>query len=161
MVDNLEHVFSGLRSGQYQVTSPTSKRYDCIAWAAGDAANWWWPVSDSRVYWPPGVIREETLAAFEAAFGALGYVVCDGDELESGFEKVAVFADADQFPTHAARQLADGRWTSKLGEREDIDHRLRDLEGDLYGRVVRFLKRPCRTDAGPAVAKDTGSENEV
>ncbi|MGH7151714.1 MAG: DUF7689 domain-containing protein, partial [Planctomycetota bacterium] len=42
---------------------------------------------------------------------------------------------------HLARQIEDGRWTSKLGEREDIVHALRGVEGGSYGRVARILMR--------------------
>ena len=45
-------------------------------------------------------------------------------------------------PTHAARQMPSGRWTSKLGFREDIEHDLHAVSGDLYGTVVLLLKRP-------------------
>jgi hypothetical protein len=54
----------------------------------------------------------------------------------------ALFALADGFPTHAAWQLGSGRWTSKLGELEDIEHALRDLEGTEYGAVALVMKRP-------------------
>ncbi len=143
MVINLEDLFPRLHAGDYQFTSPPSQRYNCIAWAAGDTSKWWWPAADVRFYWPPTAPRVETLEAFEAAFAALGYSTCESEDLESGFEKIALFADPLQLPTHAARQLVSGRWTSKLGELEDIEHRLHDLEGTVYGTVVRCLKRPC------------------
>ena len=54
---------------------------------------------------------------------------CDGQDLETDFDKIAVFANDQGIPTHAARQLPSGRWSSKLGELEDIEHDLRDLEG--------------------------------
>jgi len=79
--------------------------------------------------------------AFAAVFVALGYTRCSGDALESGFEKVALFAD-EEVPTHAARQLPNGRWTSKLGFQEDIEHDLHALSGDVYGQVRLLLKRP-------------------
>jgi len=45
--------------------------------------------------------------------------------------------------THAARQLPDGKWTSKLGQLEDITHGTTDvIEGGDYGEVVQFMKRP-------------------
>jgi hypothetical protein len=47
-------------------------------------------------------------------------------------------------PTHAARQLPNGRWSSKLGKLEDIEHALDDICGSAYGSVVPVLKR--RTD---------------
>jgi hypothetical protein len=95
-----------------------------------------------RTYWPADVPRERTVAAFRQLFATFGYDECVGDGLEPGFEKVALFANALGKPTHAARQRPDGRWTSKLGESEDIEHRLRDLEGDVYGVVVPVIRRP-------------------
>jgi hypothetical protein len=145
MVERIECLFPGLQNSGFQITSQASKDYNCIAWAAGDDKQWWWPDSDpdnDAVYWPSGVVREETLAAFVAAYATLGYVLCDKDEVEPGHEKIAVFAYLDSFPTHAARQLPTGRWTSKLGSREDIEHALHDLAGERYGVVVQILKRP-------------------
>ena len=40
----LEAMFPGLAQGNY--ASGRSRRYNCIAWAAGDSANWWWPGSN-------------------------------------------------------------------------------------------------------------------
>jgi hypothetical protein len=56
-----------------------------------------------------------------------------------------LYADDQAAPKHAARQLASGRWTSKIGVLEDIEHDLRDLEGDEYGKVVVVIKRPVTT----------------
>lgn len=44
--------------------------------------------------------------------------------------------------THAAKQLADGRWGSKIGQLEDIVHTtVEALSGSDYGEVVQFMKR--------------------
>jgi hypothetical protein len=147
MVNPLEHVFPGLAHGDYRITSPADADYNCIAWAVGETGKWWWPGPDvEREYGPPDIPREATLAAFQAALGVLGYVVCDGDHSEPGFEKIALFADAQGKPTHAARQLANGRWSSKLGKREDLEHALHDLTGTVYGSVALLLKRPMGTN---------------
>jgi hypothetical protein len=42
---------------------------------------------------------------------------------------------------HAARQLPSGRWISKLGPSEGIEHRLHDLTGMVYGALVLGMKR--------------------
>ena len=105
---------------------------------------WWWPaeVIGGSVYWPPDVPREVTLEAFVSAYAALGYVDCGEDGgFEEGFEKVALYAK-DGIPCHAARQIDACYWTSKLGRGEDISHRLEHLEGEHYGKVVQYLKRP-------------------
>jgi hypothetical protein len=144
MVARLEYLFPGLRRSAYRVTSPADRDYNCIAWAVGHAGAWWWPVpvDDPDTHWPPGVDRVLSVTAFVQALATVGFAVCEGEDPEPDFEKVALFADADGLPTHAARQLPDGRWTSKLGRSEDIEHDLHALAGDIYGSVVLILKRP-------------------
>ncbi len=145
MVNELEERLPGLRGTDYRLTSPRDQLYNCIAWAAGDTRRWWWPAplpGDEGYYWPPGTSAEETVAAFVAAFASLGYGPCAGEAAEPGWERVALYATTDGVPTHAARQLPDGRWTSKLGRWEDLEHGLHDLEGEAYGVVVQILKRP-------------------
>jgi len=85
--------------------------------------------------------RVESVDSFREAFATLGYVVCNSEQLEDGYEKVAIFALAG-LPKHAARQLVGGRWVSKLGSSEDIEHALHDLAGDVYGEVVVVMRRP-------------------
>jgi hypothetical protein len=148
MVTPFEVLFPALQPLSYQVTSPTDTAYNCIAWAAGDTQTWWWPDPDGLAYWPAGASRTETVAAFVTALGSLGYSPCAGGQLEPGFEKVALFADAQGRPRHAARQLPDGRWTSKMGELEDIAHGLHDLAGSVYGAVIQVLKRPAAAAQG-------------
>jgi hypothetical protein len=44
--------------------------------------------------------------------------------------------------THAARQLSNGCWTSKLGKLNDIQHGTPEsIEGTEYGIVYCFMKR--------------------
>ena len=44
--------------------------------------------------------------------------------------------------THAARQTADGKWSSKLGKAKDIEHDSPDdVAGSIYGEVVQILER--------------------
>lgn len=137
---SLEDVFPGLRGQPYQITSPKDHRYNCIAFVAGDDHNWWWPDAAGEDTWPPGVARVEAVGAFRDAFATLGYTVCDDGQLEPGYEKVALFALAG-VPKHVARQLPSGRWVSKLGPSEDIEHALHELTGTVYGSVVLVMKR--------------------
>jgi hypothetical protein len=64
---NLEDVFPGLRGQPYQIASPRDHRYNCIAFAAGDEGNWWWPDAAEEDTWPSGVARAETVEAFRDA----------------------------------------------------------------------------------------------
>src|SRR6266849_9819404 len=122
---DLEKLFPGLVGKSCQIKSQKDHHYNCIAWAVGDNHNWWWPDSAQQDTWPANVPRLETVPAFQNAFAGLGYTVCDMEELETGFEKIAIFALAGA-PKHAARQLPSGSWTSKIGFLEDIEHELHD-----------------------------------
>jgi hypothetical protein len=137
--DQLKHMFPGLRRGGYLITSPEDARYNCIAWGAGDQGKWWEP--HPQYFWPEGSPVEYTVAAYASVYSCRGYEECDSHTVEQGYEKVAVFANKEGVPTHAARQLATGYWTVKLGKFVDIEHALEDLEGETYGRVTLVLRR--------------------
>lgn len=138
---SLEILFPRLASEGFAETSSATAKYNCIAWAAGRTDDWWWPDPLGNYPWPVGVPRTVTIEAFSQAFETLGYVRCEHGNLEPGFEKVALYA-LNGLPTHAARQLPDGKWTSKLGKEIDISHTLVGLEGPIYGQVAGYLKRP-------------------
>lgn len=80
----------------------------------------------------------------------LGYEVCDLNDvgLDVDFEKVAIYAIESEV-RHMARQLSDGKWTSKLGSQindPDICHdNLEMLEGGRYGRVACIMRRRRKT----------------
>jgi hypothetical protein len=122
-------------------TGPADWRYNCIAWAAGRTDAWWWPDVDGDGFWPEGAPREETVAAFVAAFATLGFTPCENSDHEPGWEKVALYAVNDT-PTHAARQLPDGKWTSKLGRGPLVTHNTpHGVEGPVYGIACAYLRR--------------------
>lgn len=143
--DDLEKDFPNLKRTQYTITSPVDPGYNCIAWAAGDIERFWWPDEHPMAYWPPGLPRRVEIDAFVAAFASLGYEACGGGQTERGYEKIALYADDKGVPKHAARQLASGRWTSKLGRLEDVNHQLYGLEGADYGGVVQYMRRRLGT----------------
>ena len=122
--------------------------YNCIAWAAGRTGEWWWPCGIGGYTWPVAEgthiepPNKETLDNFIAAFRSIGYLSSDNGNWEDGFEKVALYVNNQGIPTHAARSLPDGNWTSKLGEAEDIRHPTPEsIGGRVYGKPVAFLKR--------------------
>lgn len=134
--------FPYLDATNHKVTSPHTHEYNCIAWAAEENDRWWWPAPEGVTYWPPGVPRATTQEAFIGAFATLGYTPCASGELELGFDKVVLYVDSNNVPTHMARQLEDGTWTSKLGNSNDINHSTPDVvAGPVYGRAHAFLRR--------------------
>ena len=140
---NLTRDFPNLTSSNSRKTSDATWDYNCIAWAAGDTSQPWWPDAGGDGYWPEGVPREETVDAFIAAYQSIGYTSCANGDCEDGVEKIAIYANANGRPTHAARQLPNGKWTSKLGQLQDIEHEsLTDLADSDYGIAIRFLERP-------------------
>ena len=136
-----ESLFPGLAHAGYQITSDHDSIHNCIAWAAGRTDAWWWPDPDGYDYWPPGIARERTLDAFLQAFATQGYAPCSDGSFETGWEKVAIYV-TDEGPTHMARQLVSGAWSSKLGPDDDIEHTIEGLAGTVYGSVAQFLRRP-------------------
>jgi hypothetical protein len=131
-----------------EVTSKASRQYNCIAWAAGENTDWWWPDPMGVGRWPASAPRVVSVDAFVQAYETLGYKLCYDNSLETGLEKVAIFgktnpADGSVIPTHAALQLKSGEWTSKLGALEDICHKtLEAAEGPLYGKALYYMSRP-------------------
>ena len=148
----VESIFPNLKSEGYQPTSATEPCYNCLAWAAGDTNRYWSPVPGERdpsrtvelyeEYWPPCVPPENTLEAWSKALATAGFTPCATPYPEDGFEKLAIYLDEARVPQHVARQLPNGKWTSKLGDDLDLEHNsLRALEGDCYGSATAFMKR--------------------
>ena len=133
-----------LALSDYRITSPKDVMYNCFAWAAGDTERIWSPLMlGSGVHWPPGIPALASLAGVIDAYRIVGFERCESPELENGFEKIAIFADATNDPRHAARQLPNGRWTSKLGDHVDIEHAaVEAVGGQFYGEPVVFMRKP-------------------
>jgi hypothetical protein len=139
----LEEDCPGLRDCEYKITSPKDPKYNCIAFAAGDTSQWWEDVRVKGYYWPPGAQSADTLQGWMRIFELHGYIETDDRSLEIEYEKIAIYASADG-PEHVARQKASGAWTSKAGRGVDMEHTLESLEGNLYGKVVKVMKRKCQ-----------------
>ena len=128
---------------QYKKKSCPTDQYNCIAWAMGECRRPWWPGSAPEGYWPPDLPPDVTIDNFIAAFRKLEYELCVGVHHEWRFEKVALYADQQGVPTHAARLSWRGVWISKLGQNVDIAHKSHELlDGPLYGTVVHVMRRP-------------------
>jgi hypothetical protein len=153
----LRRLFPKLIEGEYQVTGDRTREYNCIAWAAG-VTDAWWGASEDGV-WPEGIPTDGTITSVIRLYEALGYKTCADASLESGYEKIAIYGDVMGY-THAARQLPSGRWTSKLGGLEDIEHASPDtLVGDEYGYVVQIRRRALPPAQQPQEQSDPSAGN--
>lgn len=160
LVEEFKEDFPDIDISNHKKTSEYDPSYNCIAYAADDDKHWWWPlrkiyhgkekewVDQHRelgkiVYWPEVTEEDVTLESFIEAFGTRGYTTCADGNLEQDFEKIVIYLNEKKEPTHAAKQLEDGKWSSKIGENEDICHTTPDvLNGELYGKPFQYMKRP-------------------
>src|SRR5438034_2166906 len=95
MTERLEHLerrFPSLSSIGYKPKSAQSLDYNCVAYAAGDETRVWQP-SPVGGYWPPEADRGFGIEHLVSAFEQEGFMLCDGDALEPGFERVALYAN--------------------------------------------------------------------
>jgi hypothetical protein len=133
----------------FKVTSNATPNYNCIAWACKYDERWIQPPYlgkpnlDCVVWWPPEVEEGLEPTYLKKLFEYHGYEECETGESEVGFRKVALYykKDTDEW-THAARELSNGFWTSKLGTFNDIQHgNPESIENDDYGKVYCFMKK--------------------
>lgn len=117
---------------QIRITDEQTPKYNCHAFASGLRTK--------------TLFDEEALSIEDAIkhYQSLGYKVSKNCNWEKTI-KIAIFKgkfpDDSKFKgqtgwTHSAIQTSDGFWESKLGQSFRIAHRLQDLEGDFYGKVV-------------------------
>lgn len=122
--------FPNWKNARY--TSPKDPGYNCMAWVFGDKSQLWWP-NVSGHYWPVKAKRKDALAELRRYLKAEGWRQDKSEKIS--FPAIAIYAKNSKLK-HVARMLENGRWTSKLGEIEDIEHDLSDLVCDDYGSVV-------------------------
>lgn len=139
--DRLERAICGLREADYELTSDPDGGYNCIAWAAGDNENTW-DDEDEDSIWPEGAyLRDGSIESLMEAFSSLNFEPCDDGRFENGYEKVVLYRRGKTW-THAAKQLPDGRWSSKCGELDDIAHKHpSDVCCDAYGVLHCYMRR--------------------
>lgn len=128
-------------AGRYQITSPTDDDYNCIAFAAGCDTEWWSHQPGYR--WPAQ--RTPLINALVAVFAGLGYENREPSDnaIEAGYDKVALYVKRGMW-CHAARQLPSGKWRSKLGPDEDIEHDTPEClcgDGNAYGAVHCIMRK--------------------
>jgi hypothetical protein len=140
MLTDLVALFPNLAKEGYTRTSLPTTAYNCVAYAFNDHSSWWEPDPYGLFSWPSSS-RDASIRGWIELAEAHGYVRCKDGILEPGFEKIVIYV-SNHRPTHVARQLEDGKWTSKLGELDDITHTLTGLEDSSYGDALRFLRRP-------------------
>jgi hypothetical protein len=132
-----------LRDSEHTITSAPDDEYNCVAWLERDFKHFWAP----KHYWPhplPRPDNDQDLDCFLTLFEQWGYEHCDDPDYESGWLKIAIFAEDRRF-YHVAKQLRTGAWSSKVGVGHDLRHVSLDALSDSvffnYTRASLFMKR--------------------
>ena len=143
--------FPRLASEEFKIVGPHTKRYNCIAFAAGDT-NSRWDDDDDFGYWPESATRSASIDSLKEVFAAIGFEQCAGSGVEPGFEKVALYEQQGQW-THAAKQTPNGTWRSKMGDGPVIEHlNPESLAGGPYGHPTIYMRKqamPPNSETGP------------
>lgn len=134
----------------FEISSPKTPDYNCLAWALHFDNRWMQPPSitlppmDSVYYWPEGALQGTSIDCLVDAYRKKGFVICDNPDFEKEYQKIALYFHPENGDwTHAARQLRNGFWTSKMGSSHDIQHSSPYvLEGAIYGKVYCIMRRP-------------------
>ena len=128
--------FPNLNVTNAKIIGPQTPTYNCIAWSLGITNRWEWPGNK--------------VTDFDQLNGRYGYKRMKALDFSpvKGMEKIVLYGkkvDGRWEMTHQARQMPNGKWTSKLGKSNLIEHSTPDdLDGDSYGRPVAVYVRPRR-----------------
>ena len=135
----IAQAFPRLSGEGYEIVGESSKRYNCIAYAANDT-NDWWDIIGKR-YWPDYATRSDRMESLIEVFTGMGYQRCQDSSLESGYEKVALYEEQGEWK-HAALQTPNGRWRSKMGPGPVIEHlNPESLSDGVYGNPTIYMRR--------------------
>jgi hypothetical protein len=116
---------------EFEVMGPASASYNCIGWSVGNTRAWVWPTPSDQ---------SPTLYDFDSLYGSYGFRRVNALDFKRApsTDKVVLYAmrksDGSIALTHAALQLRDGSWASKLGSLPLIRHlHPNDVAGPSYG----------------------------
>ncbi|MEZ6121635.1 MAG: hypothetical protein R3C49_00510 [Planctomycetaceae bacterium] len=129
----------GAANGTSPAPGGTYGVFNCIAWTLGVVTKWVNPETGPTT---------NILTKMDSLYASRGYtrLITPNYSLQSGFQKIAVYANRDARGqisiTHGALQEADGTWTSKLGIGSLIRHQTpQALNGPAYGVPVAVYVR--------------------
>lgn len=138
---SFQAICPNITKNNHLIASRATKAYNCVAWALGDEGRWYEPTPSGQYFWPSNKNKDYSLKSYVEMFAEQGFAICEECRPEHGFQKISVYAKEGEF-THVALQLPSGRWSSKLGTLEDIEHdTLEVLSGPAYGKPSLFMRR--------------------
>lgn len=118
-------------------TSKQTWDYNCVMWSLHRDDYW-----KDFFYTEDGYISiDQSIKPYVEFFKENGFSICETNVVEEGFEKICIYSKNGIF-SHVSRQLKDGRWASKMGNYEDIEHlSVFDVNGEGYGAPEVYMKK--------------------
>jgi hypothetical protein len=135
----IKYHFPNLKKGHnFKFTSFNTDQYNCISWA--------FEITNRRTqlydHLGKGIIDADE---YIQLFNKKGFCETQNRLFEKNKIKIAVYLKKDAFNydfKHVARLLENGKWTSKLGDWEDIEHETpEDLIGASYGNNIIIMEK--------------------
>jgi hypothetical protein len=135
----IKYHFPNLRKGgNFILTSLNTDQYNCISWALG--------ITNRRTqlydHLGNGIVDA---AEYIKLFNRHGFILTKNRDFEKNKTKIAVYISGDTVNKefkHVARLLSNSKWTSKLGDWEDIEHDTPEaLIGKSYGEEIIIMER--------------------
>jgi hypothetical protein len=131
----IERHFPNLSLDNFKFTSLQTDEYNCVAWVIDKDDDW------IQFYYDNGN-NDVRVSRYIEYFNSLGFTISNNPNLQEGVIKIAVYSDDSNEFKHVARQLPNGKWTSKLGDWEDIEHETAEvLLGKSYGSRLTIMER--------------------
>ncbi len=118
-------------------TSKQTWEYNCVMWSLNRDDEW-----RDFFYSDDGYVNpDQSINPYVAYFQENGFETCENSSLEVGALKICIFSKNGIF-SHVSRQLQDGRWASKMGNYEDIEHLTEfDVSGLGYGSPDIYMQK--------------------
>jgi hypothetical protein len=131
-------------AGNYIPRSEPNPAYNCAAFVVGVEDEWW----EAGLVWPDDLEKDDTIAVYVQLYERYGFEVCPDGTFEAGHEKIALYGFDEEMPDgtveifeHAAIQVGEGQWKSKMGADDDIEHSRPEVVAKYNWRVMRYMKR--------------------
>jgi hypothetical protein len=115
--------------------------FNCYAFTIGDYKNWHGHREDN---WPSSIgSRFPSIDNYIKFYNLYGFNICDNDEYDEEFNKIAIYTNNKDWVSHAAKQY-NNMWRSKLGTSCILEHELEWISGfdyNNYGKVHLLMKK--------------------
>lgn len=134
---DIEKWFPNIKGKRFKITK-SDEKFNCVSFSLDIYDKWIWTNED----WPyENIPRNSGINGFIKLYNRYGYIECDSDSYENGYDKIAFYAK-DNIPKHACKQF-ENVWKSKI-DLYIVEHELDWLCGNgerEYGDIVFIMKR--------------------